>query len=114
MLSGGLLYASRGVVREKLYKECANASSPLHKGDALYAAANPTLCSFACPCEADPSLWRNYASQQSSSVAAPTSNQTATNPFGAGTNTGMNTATTGTNVAQSATMVTIEGGAQNF
>lgn len=39
-LSGGLFYASKGVVRDTLYKECANATSDIHKADALYLAGN--------------------------------------------------------------------------
>ena len=103
MLSGGLFYASRGVVRENLYKECANASSDLHKADILYQAANAKLCSAVCPCKADVSLWRDYNKQQADNAAATNPSATAqsakTNPVGAATNTGMNTATTSANVA---------------
>jgi hypothetical protein len=116
-VSGGLFYASRGIVRENLYAECNNASSHLHKADALYAAANVKLCSAACPCNADASLWQGYLSQQAQQTSQTTQpNKTAvtTNPLGTATNTALNTATTAQNSALSMTMITSENGVDNF
>lgn len=119
-VSGGLFYASRGIAREELYKECNNATSYIHMADALYVAANSKLCTAACPCNADAELWKDYlATQAQSSTPTTTSvNNTAksatTNPLGTVVSTGTQAAATTTNVAKSLTLITSESGVDRF
>ena len=119
-VSGGLFYASRGIVRETLYKECNNATSYIHMADALYVAANAKLCTPACPCNADAELWKDYLANQAQSSAPTaqsvnnTAKSTVTNPLGTVVSTGTQAAATTGNVAKSFTMITSDSGVDRF